>query len=375
MATIERIAVAGLRSIQRVTAELGPMTAIIGANGAGKSNFVLALQLLSFLESRSLSRFVRDMGGASSLLHRGPKVTPAMSIELVLRDEEGRLGYRVVLRATAGDALIVSEEAVAELSAEGDTSWVTLSSNALESSLYTAPPKLRAAKRVGYLLQRCKHLHVHDTSANAPLRSLARIEDGRYLRSNGSNLAAYLFTLRSNESDLGRAGWQRIIELVQRVAPFIKDLLPTPVQRGGDAKPQASGPVRLDWIDEFDDIYSVEHLSDGTLRAIAIITMLAQPADSLPRLLVIDEPELGLHPLSLSLVCELARSVSSRCQILLATQAPGVLDHVKPPEILVVDRDAGETRLRRLDIEEIGAWIEEYTLPELWNMNVIGARP
>jgi predicted ATPase len=137
---------------------------------------------------------------------------------------------------------------------------------------------------------------------------------------------------------------------VRRVAPFIKDLTPTPVRaNGGGGEPPASGPVRLDWVDELDDVYSVEHLSDGTLRVIAIITMLAQPPAALPRLLVIDEPELGLHPLALSLVCELARSVSSRCQILLATQAPAVLDHVGPEEVLVADREDGATRLRTLD--------------------------
>jgi len=365
-----------LRSIREARVALGPMTALIGANGAGKSNFALALRLLSYLESGSLGRFVAEHGGAASLLHRGPKVTPAMTMDLVLRDKGGLLGYRVVLRSTAGDKLSVGEEAVAELSIGGPGTWTTLTSNAFESSLAEAAPNLDAARRVRFLLQRCKHLHVHDTSQSSLLRGLARIEDGRYLRSNGSNLASYLFKLRGDESEAGRAAWQRILELVRRVAPFIKDLTPTPVRaNGGSDEPPASGPVRLDWVDELDDVYSVEHLSDGTLRAIAIVTMLAQPPSALPYLLVIDEPELGLHPLALSLVCELARSVSSRCQILLATQAPGVLDHMKPEELLVADREGGATRLRTLEPAELAEWTAEYTLAELWNMNVLGARP
>jgi predicted ATPase len=376
VATIERIAVLGWRSIRETRVALGPMTALIGANGAGKSNFASALRLLSYLESGSLGRFVADQGGAASLLHRGPKVTPEMKLDLVLRDEEGLLGYGVTLRSAAGDKLSVGEEAVADLSAEGQGAWTTVASNAFESALDRAPPQHPAARRVRAVLSRCKHLHVHDTSPGSLLRSTARIEDGRYLRSNGSNLASYLFKLRGDESDAGRAAWQRILDLVRRVAPFIKDLTPTPVRtNGGSSEPPASGPVRLDWVDELDDVYSVEHLSDGTLRAIAIITMLAQPPSGLPQLLVIDEPELGLHPLALSLVCELARSVSPRCQIMLATQAPAVLDHVRPEEILVADREDGATRLRTLDTAELKAWTDDYTLAELWNMNVLGGRP
>jgi predicted ATPase len=358
VSTIERFRVEGFRSIRQADVKLGPMTALIGANGAGKSNFALALSLLSYLESGSLGRFVADHGGAGSLLHRGRKVSPAMTIDLVLRDAEGLLGYRAVLRSAAGDKLSVGEEAVAELSAEGDGPWISLTSNTFESSLAAAPAKGGPASRVRLLLQRCKHLHVHDTSESSHLRGLARIEDGGYLRSNGSNLAAYLFKLRGDESEAGRAAWQRILELVQRVAPFIKELRPTPVRASGGDEPPASGPVRLDWVDELDDVYSVEHLSDGTLRAIAIITMLAQPPSALPYLLVIDEPELGLHPLALALVCELSRSVSSRCQIILATQAPAVLDHVRPEEILVADREDGATRLRNLDPAELQQRLE-----------------
>ncbi len=367
MPTIERITVEGLRSIRKADVKLGPMTALIGANGVGKSNFALALRLPSYLASRSLGRFVAEQGGAGSLLHRGPKVSPAMTIDLDLRDKEGPLGYSAVLRSTAGDKLSVTEEAVAELWPEGQRSPTALVGHGFESSLADAARDIGAARRVHSLFQRCKHLHVHDTSQSSPLRTFARIVDDHYLRSDGSNLAAYLFKLRGDESEAGRAAWQRILDLVRRVAPFIKDFTPTPVL--------TSGTVRLDWVDELDDVYSVEHLSDGTLRAIAIITMLAQPPSALPDLLVIDEPELGLHPLALSLVCELARSVSPRCQIILATQAPAVLDHMKPEEVLVVDRVDGATRLQKLDPVELAEWTREYTLAELWNMNVLGARP
>jgi len=192
---IERIRVEGFRSIRQADVKLGPMTALIGANGAGKSNFALALGLLSYLESGSLGRFVADHGGAGSLLHRGRKVSPEMKFDLVLRDKDGPLGYRVLLRSTAGDKLSIADETVAEPSAEGDGPWTSLTSNAFESSLAEVRTRRGPAGRVRSLVQRCKHLHVHDTSQSS------------LLRSNGSNLAAYLFKLRGDETEAGRAAW------------------------------------------------------------------------------------------------------------------------------------------------------------------------
>lgn len=364
MPTLESLHVEGFRSLRDVRCqELPEYGVIIGANGAGKSNLLLAIRLLSYLASRSLQLFVLNHGGASALLHRGAKRTPRMTLELGLRDEAGPMGYRAVLRAVADDALVIEEDAIRA----GGEEWIAVTRDARESEL---PVRARAGgkapQRVLSALQRCKGLHVHDTSPNSALRSLALQSDDRYLRFDGSNLAAYLLALRDDPRDTYRAAWSRIVGHVQEIAPFIKDLDPSLV--GG-------GRVRLDWVDDLDDRYSVGQLSDGTLRAIALVTMFAQPVEALQRLVVVDEPELGLHPSALALVCDLARSVSGRCQVLLATQSPAVLPSKATEEVLVIERADGETRVHRPDAASLRDWLDNYTIPELWDMNLLGARP
>jgi len=369
MTTLESVRIEGLRSLRVIELEdLGPVTVLIGANGAGKSNLLLALRFLSYIASQSLGSLVlRDLGGANSVLYRGSKRTPSMSLEARFRGDAGPVGYRVVLSAAVGDKLIISEESVASVGPDGTAAWRIIGVDRAESALDEASEPV--ARVVRFLLQRCKHLHVHDTSVSSRLRGLSREAESRYLRSDGSNLAAYLHALQHDESVTGRAARLRIRELVQQVAPFVKELTPTRVTG-------AAGMIRLDWVDEQDDFYSVEHLSDGTLRAIALITMLAQPADRLPRLLVIDEPELGLHPSALSLICELARSAaSSGCQVILATQAPAVLDHVEAQEVVVLEREDGATAVHRLDPASLEEWRGEYSLADLWKKNVLGGRP
>jgi predicted ATPase len=213
--------------------------------------------------------------------------------------------------------------------------------------------------------------HFHDTSATAPLRANSRQQDAHYLRSDGSNLAAYLREIANGQSEGQKAAWARINGLVHQVAPFVKALQPTLVTPD---QPDTSA-VRLDWIDERDGTFGPHQLSDGTLRAIALITALAQPDDRLPAFVSIDEPELGLHPAALALLASLMRSVADRCQVLLATQSPALLDLFEPDEVVVADRCGAETRLRRLDREALAPWLEDYTLSQLNDKNLLGGRP
>jgi predicted ATPase len=200
---------------------------------------------------------------------------------------------------------------------------------------------------------------------------MSRQEDTRFLRSDGSNLAAYLRALELGETASDHAAWVRITGLVRQVAPFIKSLQPRLVVPHA---PTVSA-VQLDWTDERDEIFGAHHLSDGTLRALALITALAQPAERLPAFISIDEPELGLHPAAIAVLASLMRSVSSRCQVLLATQSPALLDFFEPEEVVVVERSQGATTFQRLDPQALEKWREDYTLSQLYDMNVLGGRP
>lgn len=371
---LSRIRIEGFRSLRDVTLTPGRVTVLIGPNGAGKSNLVGALRLLHVLVRRSLQRSVAEAGGASRLLHFGPKVTPTLSLSVnFVRGGRGG-SYAVTLAPDATDGLYVQSEVARGSSQRGaETVSSELAADVRESRLAVVGigPTNVAAREAYLCVSRLGLLHVHDTSERSALRQNGHVADTSYLRPDGGNLAAVLYHLAVSTSPDARAAWRRIESLIQRVAPYVKTLEPELLN---PEAPERSA-VRLRWTDQRDHRFDVADLSDGTLRALALFTALAQPASTLPAFLCIDEPELGLHPAAISLLVELIRSVSDRCQVMLATQSPALLDHFAPEEVVVVEQHDGETSLRRLDAEALKEWLEDYTLSELYDKNVLGGRP
>lgn len=370
---LSRFRVSGFRSLRDVTLELSPVTVLIGPNGSGKSNLLSALRMVPLMRTQSLRRFVGEQGGASALLHYGPSVTRELSLQLNFEAEGRRNGYEVRLGYAAGDTLLFLDEVVC-YSREGEANPLVFSLGAgyTESRLKERAKEAGAntERVVDGLVSRMSFFHFHDTSPTSPLRQNARQADNRYLRSDGSNLASFLHRLRTSEDTGVAASWNLIEGLVRRVAPFIRELQPDLVE------PDHPGSaIRLYWVDERDHRFDAHDLSDGTLRAIALIAALGQPSSSLPQFITIDEPELGLHPAALSLVASLVRSASSRCQVLLSTQSTALLDEFEPEDVVVVERSGGESSFRRLSSGELDAWLDDYSLSELYDKNVLGGRP
>ena len=343
---ITRIQVQGFRSLKNIDLEPGRITVLVGANGSGKSNLLSVLRMVPLMRTQSLRRFVGESGGASALLHYGSSSTQKIEIRIEFTENAGSYAYLAKLAYTAGDTLHFDEEGVeGRPSDDHEPQAESLGAGHTESRLDEAARKLASTdlKIVRTWLSGMSFFHFHDTSLTSPLRQNARQSEDQYLRSDGSNLAADLFRLANSDAPDGSAAWERIGMLVRRVAPYIKRLAPEPVD---PSNPERSA-FRLRWIDEKDHRFDVSDLSDGTLRALALITALSQPASRLPRFLSIDEPELGLHPAAIGLFVDLVRSVSTRCQVLLATQSSALLDHFKPDEVVVAERPAGETILHR----------------------------
>ncbi|MBK9649108.1 MAG: AAA family ATPase [Deltaproteobacteria bacterium] len=384
MKTITRIHIEGFRSLQDVTFEPGPLTVLIGPNGAGKSNVLSFLRMLTLMGTRSLRLFCATQGGASTLLHRGPPDAEEIGWRVETSDEHGRIAFGGRLAQAAGDQLVFSDEYV-EGSQEMDIGRAWGSSLGLGTSSLDIGRRERRpgiADQALRTLRRMSYFHFHDTSPSSKLRSNARGVDHQYLRSDGSNLAAYLLARKLGEREDSRAAWRMLEGLVRQVAPFIKSLEPTPnvdepeAFRWNDPELRLDQvTVRLDWIDENDNRFGVGQLSDGTLRAIALFAALTQPGATLPTFITIDEPELGLHPAALALFVELVRSISHRAKVVLATQSPALLNLVEPEEVRVVERVNGATQLRRLDRESLAEWLEEYSLAELYDKNLLGGRP
>ena len=274
-----------------------------------------------------------------------------------------RLGF------AANDTFVFLQERAGRRGQPGATIvWDELGAGHSEARVRDEVTHSGISGSVRQALQRMNFYHFHDTSAEGPLRTNASAEDSAYLRSDGRNLATCLRAIQQGQDDASRAAWRRITSLVSQVAPFIKEIRPTPVD-------PLQRFIRLQWVDERDELFGPHDLSDGTLRAIALITALAQPSFRLPAFVAIDEPELGLHPSAIRLLVELIRSVSSRCQVLLATQSPALLDHFDAAEVLVAERTSGESIFRRLDEGHLASWLEDYSLSQLYDKNLLGGRP
>jgi predicted ATPase len=150
------------------------------------------------------------------------------------------------------------------------------------------------------------------------------------------------------------------------VAPFLRDFKLRPKKSNGDEI------IELEWEQTDSDYpFHASQLSDGTLRFIALATALLQPKP--PATVLIDEPELGLHPQALEVLANLILQAQSRTQLIVSTQSAPLLNAFEPEQIVVIDREEGASRFRRLKADDLAAWLaEDYTLGDLWQKNVYG---
>jgi predicted ATPase len=359
------IRIAGFCSLKDVVLRPGRLTVLIGPNGAGKSNLLQALRLIPMLRTSSLQNYVSKKGFASALLHYGPKVTESIEVGVVFTGQSSTYSYNARLGISSGDTLYFETEDASKRNPDQSWTTTTIGGNYRESQLQAKANTDPIARVVNNWISRMTFYHFHDTSENSKLRTTSRREEDRYPRSDGSNLAAYLLRLKEGTTPDEQKAWQRINRHCRHIAPAVKELDPVAINNS----------VRLDWIDDQDERFGCLQLSDGTLRALALITVLSQPTQYLPKLISIDEPELGLHPSAIGLILELCRSISRHTQIILATQSTELLDYCSANEVVVVERQQAETQLTRLSNDDLQGWLEDYSLSELYNKGVIGGKP
>lgn len=368
---LTRIDLRGFKSIRYLEDfEMKDLNVFIGPNGAGKSNFISFFRLLNWLTPSpgNLQIHVADVGGANVLLHDGATVTPQLECALTFQTDQGVNKYRMRLFHAAGDTLIFAEEEY-QFVPEGGTppfTWRSLGAGQRESGLVsTAEAGSITARFILNLLRRCVVYQFHNTSKTSRMRQKWSIGDNRFLKEDGGNIAPVLYRLREEYPK----HYQRIVQNVRLVAPFFGDFVLEP--EGADRN-----FIFLRWREQGTDYeFSAPQASDGTLRCLALITLLLQPVESLPSVLILDEPELGLHPYAINLVTGLIKAVSVHCQVLIATQSETLLNYFEPKDIIIVEREGRESKFRRLDTEKLSGWLDEYTLPELWEKNVLGGRP
>lgn len=374
-ASLKHIEIEGFRSLRKVSLELRQLTVMIGANGAGKSNLVRFFEMLSWmLKPRDLGGFVEKWGGGDDQLFMGAKQTPIMKASLRIDSGLGFNDYRFGLaHSTARDRLIFVEEAF-RYSQHGrgtEASWFELDGGGGEARLpevagdQQAPEsQRRIASTLVHMLRECATYQFHDTSDTAPIKLRWDATDQQRLRSHGGNLAAVLLYLREHHFKR----YALIERQIRRVLPSF----------GGFELEPVSGKVLLQWRSkQGGKVFGAHLTSDGSLRLFCLVTLLSLPDDMLPDIILIDEPELGLHPAAITLVAEMTESVSENHQIILSTQSPYLVDCFDLDDIVVADfDDEGATDLRQLDSSDYSEWLKEgFTLSDIWLQNVIGGRP
>ncbi|HBL28910.1 MAG TPA: chromosome segregation protein SMC [Acidobacteria bacterium] len=367
---LRRVSLLGFKSIREMDLELRPLNVLIGANGAGKSNLVSFFKLLNEMMAGRLQQHIGTTGRAQSLLHFGPKVTPQIEARLEFETAKWLATYALRLFHAAGDTLIFADETLSFLQTGLDPMLVSLGAGHEETRIQMEIerdlPTAKVAKVFRRLLNQCRVYHFHDTSPTARVRQYGYVGDNRWLMPDAGNLAALLLRYREEN---GGAVYKRILSTIRLLAPFFDDF---------DLEP--AGPTRqdvlLNWRDkESDQLFGPHQLSDGTLRAMCLVTLLLQAEAELPELIVVDEPELGLHPYALNLIASLFKKVSHHTQVLISTQSRSFLDNFDPEDVIVVNREGRESRLARLEPERLESWLEEYSLGEVWEKNVFGGGP
>lgn len=367
MDLLQRVRINGFRSLKSVDLELNPLNVLIGANGSGKSNLISFFKLLNELIGGRLQEHVAKSGRATSILHLGPRVTPQFDARLEFLSSNGVNSYLMRMFHAAGDTLVFAQEDVEYLQQGYERPKViSLGVGHLETKLHEfATDGDTTAKVIRHRLGRCRVFHFHDTSPFARVRGYAYRGDDRWLMPDAANLAPVLLRLRDQEPLV----YQRILRTIRLVAPYFDDFELTPPSPD-------TRDVILNWRQHGSDLIMGPHqLSDGTLRAICLISLLLQPEDSQPDLILVDEPELGLHPYALNLIAALFRSAAMHTQIMISTQSSAFLDNFDPADIIVVERDQSASSFRRLDPTAMQAWLEDYSLGEVWEKNVFGGGP
>jgi predicted ATPase len=363
---LDSITIRGFKSIASIEElALGAINLVVGPNGSGKSNFIGVFSFLHAIREGRLHDYVIKAGGADKVLHFGSKVTPQLEIRISFRGGENQ--YEIVLGATEDDQLYPQSERVCfwnKAKHPDGPYWENLQAKGVEAGI-SDPKVSKVGRHVRDRLDRWRLYHFHDTSASSPMKKTADLDDNDYLRPDGSNLAAFLYFLREKHAE----SYGLIRRAVQRVAPFFDDF---------HLRPQKLNPgkIRLEWRHKgTEDYFSASSLSDGTLRFIGLATLFLQPQSLRPSVILVDEPELGLHPYAITLLASLVKQASIGTQIILSTQSPLLLDHFQPEDVLVADRVDGSTQLTRLESARLETWLERYSLGQLWEKNELGGRP
>lgn len=362
---ISKIDIYGFKSIKRLNLKLSAINILIGSNGVGKSNFISFFKLVNNIYEQRLETYSLRKG-AESLLYFGGKVTEVISARLEFNNTNA---YIFQLTPTDSGSLFLLKEEGSFNSEKGNfftikNTWFDklVSINSKESKLKDS--KIRIAEYVKSYLESFKIYHFHDTSDNSPLRKYSMINDNIVLREDGGNIASFLYFLQQKHDK----HFKRIEHTIRSIAPYFERFELKPDRLNNER-------INLEWreINHPDIPFNASHFSDGTLRFIALTTLLMQP--NMPEVIIIDEPELGLHPVAINTLAGLIKKASAKSQVIASTQSVNLVGNFSPEDIITVDRFDGQSEFNHLDKESLKNWLEDFTIGDLWLKNIIKGQP
>lgn len=357
---LSRIKISGYKSIRECDVELKKINVLIGANGSGKSNFISAFSFLQSVLTKGLQLFAAQ-SGVNSLFYEGRKVTDKIFFEAFF----GLNSYGFELVPTDDNRLVFDREFFgyywngdwqSEIARGNfESKWNIGIGNNIDTHVIPILEK-----------QRWRVYHFHDTGRNAKVKQEHNLSNNQALLSDAGNLAAFLFRLKASF----RNDYERIVQIVRLIAPFFDDFILAPQEMNPEQ-------IVLRWKQcGSEDVFNASQFSDGTLRFICLATLLLQPKELRLATIIIDEPELGLHPFAITVLSELIQSAAVDSQIIVSTQSVDLLNEFDAEDVIVADRGAQGSEFMRLTPESLKVWLaDDYSLGDLWNMNLLGGRP
>ena len=370
MSKIKCLNLSGFKTIRDIQdLQFDDINIFIGANGSGKSNIISFFEMISYMMTKGFGKFVSDNGFASSMLYHGQKVTQDIEAKINFESNNTKSFYQFKIYHTIDDRFLFESEVIQQIHKTNDKSKTEslLDTGYKETKLRDIYTTNRTAKNIKDLLSSIRVFHFHDTSRTAYMHIARPLESNSYLLSDGGNIASFLYKLKHKEPKY----YERILSYVKQVAPFLDDFVLEPV---GDS-------IQLRFKEVNSDLQLGSfRLSDGIVRFICLATLLLQPRQSLPNILMIDEPELGLHPVAIDILSEMINIASINSQIFITTQSPRLIDQFEPKNIIVINRKQDDDGRYCSDFEKftdkgLSSWLEDYSLADMWDSNILGGRP
>jgi len=363
---LKTIAIKGFKSIESLDLAMKPINILIGANGSGKSNFISIFTFLRNLSEGKLQNHVEKNGFANAFFHFGAKTTPLIEVDIDVDINS----YHVEFEHGVDDDRLVFKREHCGVKSSLDQ-WSIKGSKGESGLLPGSEAKSDFVRQyTKAYMEECRVYHFHDTGSTAGFKQASDLGASDYLYSNANNIAAFLYRLKTSREKEFQKSYADIIDSIKTVAPFFHDFYLEP--RGSENEEK----ILLKWLHRDHEVpFSANQLSDGTARFMCLATLFLQPLILRPKSIVLDEPELGLHPAALGVLAELVKSASKENQVICSTQSVTFANQFDANDFIVVDQKNGSSTFKRVDSETLKDWLEDYAMGDIWTKNIIGGRP